>query len=131
VDSRFNSIVTALNRFTVFDADDKRIGDFGSGGSNFGQFGKITGITIDEQDRVYTADVKSGALQIWRYDEGKKGWIPIYLLSNETKDGNPQISGPLKVSSYAGGKYAVALESMSKALVFMEILWDKADPLEN
>ena len=83
-------------------------------------------------ERELPRDIKNATIQIFGEVEGDDGpvWEPIFVATNETKNGNPLLSKPnaLAFGSEPGQKRLYVTDAIMRQLKVFEILWDASTP---
>lgn len=116
IDGRGNKFVSQISDIVVFDKDDKRAGAIGSLGQGVGTFAKVKGLAVDPEGNIMASDIQNSSIQGFRFNPEDKSWEPVYALSNETKQGNIQMSSPTGIAISMDGKTLYVAESLGKRI---------------
>ncbi|MDF1536894.1 MAG: hypothetical protein P1S46_10425, partial [bacterium] len=134
IDDEGNIFVSSINRIVQVTPEGEK-NSIGGGGTIFGTFTSIKGISQDAAGDLYATDGRAGNVQVFRYQEAYKdqingGWLPTYIVTNETKKANVNTLTPAGLVITEDGKNMVLLESMSKTLAYFNLQRDKADAVQ-
>ncbi|MFH0924223.1 MAG: hypothetical protein V1872_01100 [bacterium] len=107
--------ISAFNMVYLFDKEEKFIKKFGGEGQGVGNFKAISGLALDNKDRLYLDDASNATIQVFD-KEGKF----LYVLSNNIGDG--PIKANLPIGCYiTDNQLLYVIEQASKRMAIFKI----------
>lgn len=121
IDKYDRKFATGTSSIVVFSKDDKRIGEIGRPGQEFGTFSKPRAAVMDGKDRLFVSDTQANNIQVFVENKTEGVWEPTFLLTNETKDGNPDWAMPAGFDIFPGDDALLVPEALAKRLGIFKV----------